>query len=347
MLQTDLLTLHDTFDGGDEMIALPDDYFAAKYKKPIGETSLSEQTSLMEKFFNIYDPEFQIGAKYDMDNMYRRLDWHVIYESSFDVGRHLQCGILIMLNKENCVFENRFKIQCGERVILVKEPVKFMHMFDRDLNDLQICYEDHIVFEDMIGRVLYDLNNDSWLALYQIQNHFFHKIGIEDEPWRIVFSERELKALMKFMRHQMYVWQSNIEAMRLLTNSLMFDVMSKVRNELRVNCAGCCTGVIINHTCDDYFFDMEFARELLLKHLQAARDDKMNADRCRKHVLEKLERFVKPIATYIVKSMREEAAVTRRFYGGVPQWIKDFVTPQFSDMVQMFKGALNCDEVDN
>lgn len=313
----------------------------------MGETSLSEQTSLMEKFFNMYDPEFKIGAKFDMDNMYRRLDWHVIYESSFDIGRQLQGGILIMLNKENCVFESRFKIQCGERVILIKEPVKFMHMFDRDLDDLQMCYEDHVVFEDMIGRVFYDLNDDAWLALYQIQNNFFHKIGIEDEPWRIVFSERELKALIKFMKYQMYVWQSNIEAMRALTNSLMFDVISKVRNELRANCIGCCTGVIINHTCDDCFIDKDYGREMLLKHLRIAGADVINGDKCRKHVLDKLERFVKPIAAYIVKSVKEEAAVTRRFYGGVPHWIKDFVTPNYDEMVKMYGGVANCDEVDN
>jgi hypothetical protein len=320
--------LHNTLEEGDDL-ELPLEYIKAKSNKEVSEVGIHELTAMMESFFNIYDPQFDVGGMFDVQNLYRRLNWTVLFDSSFDIGSHLKAGLIVILNTELCVFELKLKIQCGERILLVKDSGKFLCMFSSSFEALERTYGDHMIFEDLIGRVIYDVHGDSpWLVLYQITNYYFHKVGIDYEPFRIVFSPREFKALLTFMKHQMYVIMADMSTLCDLGNSLLRDIMSKVRQTLRFNCKGCTENLIIQHTCDDCFLDHALAKAALLKQFAASKEDPMNSDKCRKHVIAALESMdASPVTRHIVKCLRSEAAVTRRFTGGVPLYIQPFVTP--------------------
>jgi hypothetical protein len=337
--------MHNTLDEGGEM-ALPLEYIKANSNKEVSKVGLYELTTLMENFFNFYDPHFEVGAMFDIQNLYQRSNWIVLFDSSFDIGSHLKAGLIVILNEEQCIFEIMLKIQCGERILLIKDTVKFLCMFSRSFAALERGYGDHMVFEDLIGRVVRDVNTDApWLVLYQIKNYYFHKIGIANEPCRIVFSQREFKALLTFMKHQMYVIMADMSSLCFVANSLLRDIMSKVRQNIRLACKGCVENLIIHHTCDDTCLDYDLAEKTVFKQYAAAKNDPMSSDKCRKHVLESLESISSPLTKHIVKSLRAEAAVTRRFTGGMPLYIKPYVTPDRMEICAKY-GAQDIDVVD-
>jgi hypothetical protein len=336
-------------EAGEKDLELPLEYIKAKSSKEVSEVGIHELTTMMEKFFNIYDPQYDVGNMFDVQNLYRRLNWIVLFDSSFDVGSHLKAGLIVILNKELCVFETKLKIQCGERILLVRDAGKFLCMFSNSFATLERTYGDHMIFEDIVGQVVYDVNGDSpWLVLYQVTNYYFHKLGIDYEPCRIVFSPREFKALLTFMKHQMYIIMADMSTLCDLGNSLLRDLMSKARQTIRLNCKGCVENLIIHHTCDDCFLDHALAKAALLKQFAAAKEDPMNSDNCRKRVLEALEGInTVPVTQYLVKCVRSEAAVTRRFSGGVPLYIQPFETPNRMDICAKYKtgdyDVIDCD----
>jgi hypothetical protein len=342
----DLDDLHDDLNAGGDL-ELPLAYIKAKSKKEVTEVGMHELTALMEKFLNFYDPQFNVGATYDVENLYRRLSLSVLFDSSFNVGSNLKAGLVVILNEDQCIFETLLKIQCGERMILVKDISMFVHMFAQSFDKLNSSYGQHMVFENLIGRIVHDVHTCApWLVLYQIQNYYRHRIGVEEEPIRIVFSQREFRALLTFLNNQLYVIKADMGSMCTLANSLLRDILAKVRHEIKQNCKGCMENMIIHHTCADIMIFPKRAGETLLKQFAAAKADPMNSDKCRKRVLVALMSLAEPITKYLVNAVKTEASVACRFTGGAPLWIKTYVPPDTKDVHEKY--SYKCgDVVDN
>jgi hypothetical protein len=339
--------LHDDLNAGGDL-ELPLAYIKAKSKKEVAEVGMYELSALMEKFLNFYDPQFNVGATYDVENLYRRLNMSVLFDSSFDVGSNLKAGLIVILNEDQCIFEPLLKIQCGERMILVKDIAKFLLMFSQSFDKLNSSYGNHMIFENLVGRIVHDVHTCSpWLVLYQIQNYYRHRIGIEEEPIRIVFSQREFRALLSFLNNQLYVIKADMVSMCTLANCLLRDIMAKARQEIKQNCKGCMENMIIHHTCADLMIFPKRAGETLSKQFAAAKADPMNSDKCRKRVLEALMRHSEPITDYLVKAAKTEASVACRFTGGVPLWVKAYVPPNTKDVHEKYRYRCDCDVVDN
>jgi hypothetical protein len=316
---------------------LPIEYIKAKTTKDVSQVNIQELGAMMEKFLNFHDRQFDVGAAYDTQNLHRRRSWDVLFDSKIDAGSHLKVGLIVILNKDLCMFEVKLKIQCGQRVLLIKNIYDFMRMFDFSFKELEKSYGSHIVFEDLIGRVVYDVNGDTpWLALYQIQDYYYHKIGVEDEPIRIVFSQREFKALFTFMKHQMHMVMADMSYLCHMANSYLREILYKVQSDIKHNCKGCQSNQVIQHTCDEIYLSHGLAEKALLKQFAATKADQMNLDECRKHVLESLETLVEPITSYLVKSTRGRTAIAFRFNGGLPLYILPYETPDQMDICAMY-----------
>jgi hypothetical protein len=316
---------------------LPMEYVKAKTPKAASEVSIHELSALMEKFLNFHDKQFDVGAAYDTQNLHRRYNLDVLFDSKIDVGSHLKVGLIVIFNNRMGMFEVKLKIQCGQRVLLIKDAYKFMYMFDFSFKELEKGYGSHIIFEDLIGTVVYDVNgNTPWLALYQIQDYYYHRLGVEDEPIRIVFSQREFKALITFLRHQMYMINADMSYLCNMANSFLSQILSQARSAIRLDCKGCLSNQIIHHTCEEIYLSQGLAETALLKQFAAVKADPMNLDKCRKHVLESLETLVPPITSYLVKSSRGETAVASRFSKGLPLYILPYETPDKIDISAMY-----------
>jgi hypothetical protein len=331
--------MHDEMD----IFELPDDYIKLKTGKEPGDVTIDEYRALMEIFLNLYDPKLKIGAEFDMDNFYRRLSLNIMFDSNIKVGANLRVGPVVMFNDKHCCFENKLKVQCGERMILIENYVDFFTMFGQDMHEMYEVYENNMLFEDIVGKFVFDeLNNDIWLVLYQIKSWFTHKIGVEGEPWRIVLSERELSALITFLKNNILVnntLQFEMTSMCYTANAILRDIVSKTRQEVRNNCKGCLERALINHTCDNEFHGGPSVEDILFKQFDLADADPLNSDKCRQAVIGSMEQFIEPLAVHIMRNLRAEARVVRKFSAGVPLWIQPYETPTLEDFDAMYGGC--------
>lgn len=338
--------LHDTFNMR-RALETPDLYIKSKTGVMSAGLDLSCITKYMELFYNFYDPEHKSGAKFDIDNLYRRHELVALYDSTFNVGVNMKVGLLLTLNKDLCMFESKLKIQCGERMLLIKDYTSFTHMFSNSMESLAGAYDNQIVFENLIGKVMYDEHRRApWLVLYQIQNYYFHKIGIEDEPIRIVLSQREFNSVMHFLSNNLYAVADDVNAMCKLANSLMKTLLSRAEYAIRENCTGCVENTIIRHDCDGLDKDSDYCRKFLLKEIERMQGDALYNDACRKRVLEDFKKLIKPISEHFLSTLMASGRVTRRYSGGMPLYMRPYVAPTLREIQEVYSMNHMCDVCD-
>ncbi|XP_059488804.1 uncharacterized protein LOC132204453 [Neocloeon triangulifer] len=316
-----------------ELDLLPREVTGIQETAAMSLVDLEKLVTFKEKFFNLGDEKTHAGHLYDVENCFFRQGLPALYETTYCVPGSVDfhMGFLILYNKKNHNFELKFYLRVGERQIIVTEFQDFYRMlFSTDLATLEKDYGEFILFENIVGKVKRDAHNCDWLILYQVWDNYHHRLGVDNEPFRIVMSERQHTRLQKTMITEMHVSHLYMKKLTASANICMSTAIGLAYNGLKMKCKGCRQNNPYDHICRTFEFSRTVHNALGNELERLVVEDK---DHFQCEIYGRLLKLVK--SEYSLRDILSEMLVNdnglalggNMIGGRIPGWVSEFKAP--------------------